>query len=104
VAAALRAHGDIHVVGTCADGEDACRVAAQLRPDVVLMDLAMPRMDGVEATRCILAIDPDTRIVVFTSGLHGPRIQAALDAGARSCVFKGADTSQLAGALRAAAR
>lgn len=103
ISEALRASGGIDVIGSCADGQQACGFIAHSRPDVVLMDLAMPRLDGVEATRRILADDPTLPVVIFTSAVHGRQAIAAMDIGAVACVFKGSDSSQVVSAVRAAA-
>ena len=72
----------IEVVGTAADGNEALAMAVQLRPDVVLMDLRMPRCDGVEATRRIAQSHPETRVVVLTTNADDASIFGALEAGA----------------------
>jgi len=102
VSEALGAALDIEVVGSCVDGQEALGAAAVSRPDVVLMDLSMPRLDGVEATRRLMAHEPGTRVVIFTSAVRGRQVNEALAAGAVSCVFKNADTSEVIAAVRAA--
>jgi DNA-binding NarL/FixJ family response regulator len=102
ISSALDAAGGIDVVGSCVDGQDAVGFAASSRPDVVLMDLSMPRLNGVDATRQILANDPSVRVVIFTSAVNGRQVKEAIDIGAVSCVFKGADTTDLIRAVRAA--
>lgn len=103
VSSALRSAPDIEVIGTCGDGDEACSVAASARPDVVLMDLSMPRLDGVEATRQILANNPVVRVVIFTSAVDGRQALDALEIGAVSCVFKGSGTAEIVRAVRDAA-
>ena len=76
------------VVGHAADGEEAVRLAAELGPDVVLMDLSMPRLDGFEATRLIRANTPDTAVVVLTGSLDSEDVERAKEAGARGFVTK----------------
>jgi DNA-binding NarL/FixJ family response regulator len=95
---------DVTVVGSAADGEEAIALAAERRPDVVLMDIEMPGTDGIEATRRILAAEPGTRVVVLTSFSDRRRIFDALDAGAIGYLLKDADPDDLFRGLRAAAR
>ena len=95
---------DIDVVGTAADGEEAARVAADVAPEVVLMDLEMPRVDGVEATRRILDSDDGARVVILTSFSDRERIIDALDAGAIGYLLKDAEPADLVNGVRAAAR
>lgn len=90
-------------VGAAGDGEEACALAAQLRPDVVLMDLSMPVLDGVEATRRIVRSCPATRVVVLTALRDRERIGRALDAGAVGCVLKDVEPEALIAAVRSAA-
>ena len=78
----LSTFDDVEVVGTASGGEEAVTICAAERPDVALLDLAMPDVDGIEATRRILAGSPDTKVIVFTSFSDRDRIVGALDAGA----------------------
>jgi DNA-binding NarL/FixJ family response regulator len=94
----------IEVVGTAADGGEAIAAAVKLRPDVALMDLAMPNVDGVAATRRIAIEAPDTQVVVLTSFGDNTRIHDALDAGARGYLLKDAEASEVVRAIRAASR
>ena len=100
----LRAAPDIEVVGTAADGAAAVELAAAEQPDVVLMDLVMPGVDGVEATRRIMAGQPRTQVVVLTSFSDRERILDALDAGAVGYLLKDVDPADLVQGVRAAAR
>jgi DNA-binding NarL/FixJ family response regulator len=95
---------DIDVVGSAVNGADAVNVAAKESPDVVLMDLYMPVLDGIEATRQILELLPQTRIVVLTSFSDRERILAALDAGAVGYLLKDSEPDELLSGIRAAAR
>ncbi|MGY1742807.1 MULTISPECIES: response regulator [unclassified Blastococcus] len=91
---------DIDVVGECEDGSQVLRAAQLLRPDVVLMDLSMPVMDGVEATRVLRTEDPEPRVVVLTA--DGPAaVQRATDAGAHALVSKDAPPEDLLSCIRA---
>ena len=99
----LRRETDIEVVGTAADGRDACELAERTTPDVILMDLSMPLMDGIEATRSIVASTPTVHVIVLTSFADRSRIVAALDAGATGYLLKDADPAEVAAAIRAAA-
>ncbi len=94
----------IEVVATAADGNAAIAAVAVHRPDVVLMDLQMPGLDGVEATKRIMVEAPDTRVVIFTSFSDRPRIKAALAAGAIGYQLKDATPTEIESAIRAAAR
>ncbi|NJP89892.1 response regulator transcription factor [Nonomuraea sp. FMUSA5-5] len=89
----------IEVVGSAGDGEAALRVVETERPDVVLMDLRMPRMDGVEATGRIRAAYPDTQVVVLTTYSDDESVFAALRAGARGFLTKDADADDIASAV-----
>src|SRR5580693_4339826 len=93
----------VKVVGAAADGEQAVALVARHRPQVVLMDLRMPRLDGVEATRRILADYPATAVVVLTTYADDDSILAALRAGALGYLTKDAGREQIARALHAAA-
>jgi DNA-binding NarL/FixJ family response regulator len=93
----------IDVVATAADGQEGVKVVAELQPDVVLMDLSMPRMDGVAAIRAIAKATPATRVVVLTSFHHRERIAGAMEAGASGYVLKDATPSELEAAIRSAA-
>jgi DNA-binding NarL/FixJ family response regulator len=95
---------DVEFVGAAADGEEAVALCAEARPDVVLMDLEMPRLDGIEATRRIAAAGPDVAVVVLTSFSDRSRILRALDAGAVGYLLKDAEPEELERAVRAAAR
>ena len=99
----LGATSDILVVGEARDGEDACVQAAKLRPDVILMDLSMPVVDGVEATSRILAEQPHVRVVVLTSFSDHERVGDALAAGAVGYLLKDCEPTDLLGAIRSAA-
>jgi DNA-binding NarL/FixJ family response regulator len=90
---------DIEVVGSAADGEQALDLVAMERPDVVLMDLRMPRLDGVAATRRIRAEFPDTQVVVLSTYDDDESVFAALRAGARGYLTKDAPSSALAEAI-----
>ncbi|WP_302893358.1 response regulator transcription factor [Actinomadura luzonensis] len=94
----------IEVVGSAADGEAALRLVERERPDVVLMDLRMPRMDGVEATRSIRAAYPGTQVVVLTTYSDDESVFAALRAGARGYLTKDADSDEIARAIATVVR
>ncbi|TDD86979.1 response regulator transcription factor [Actinomadura rubrisoli] len=91
----------IEVAGSAGDGERAVAMVAELRPDVVLMDLRMPRMDGVEATRRIREAHPDVEVVVLTTYADDESIFAALRAGARGYLTKDAGAEEIARAVAA---
>jgi len=95
---------DMEVTAAATDGEEAVSLATELAPDVVLIDLSMPRLDGIEATRRILSRRPQTHVVVLTAFSDRERILGALDAGALGYLLKDAAPEELLGAIRAAAR
>jgi NarL family two-component system response regulator LiaR len=100
----LEAQPDISITGEAASGEEAVRLAADQVPDVVLMDLLMPGMDGVEATRRVRRVSPRSQVVVLTSYHEDVHIFPAIKAGALSYLLKDVGPEELAGAVRAAAR
>jgi DNA-binding NarL/FixJ family response regulator len=93
---------DIEVVGEAADGSEGVAMARRLEPDVVLMDLLMPTMDGVTAIGRIKAERPDIEIVTMTSFIEEEKVTAALEAGASGYVLKDAEAEEVAAAVRAA--
>jgi DNA-binding NarL/FixJ family response regulator len=95
---------DVEIVGTAHDGEEAIALAEQLQPDVVLMDLRMPRCDGVEATRRLTAAAVPTKVVVLTTYADDHSVIQALRAGASGFLTKDATSGQIADALQAAIR
>jgi DNA-binding NarL/FixJ family response regulator len=99
----LGAAGDVTPVAAASDGEEAVRLAARHRPDVVLMDLRMPVLDGVEATRQIRSALPDTEVVVLTTHADEASILDALRAGARGYLTKDAGIAEISRAVHAAA-
>jgi DNA-binding NarL/FixJ family response regulator len=100
----LDTRSDVEVVGAAADGDEAVRMAAEKRPDVILMDLSMPGRDGTVAIRDILANDSEIAIIALTSFSDRQRIVAALDAGAVGYMLKDADPEALVAAIHAASR
>jgi DNA-binding NarL/FixJ family response regulator len=97
----LEAQGDIQIVATAADGQEAVELAMQTCPDVAVMDISMPRMDGIEATRQICGICPHTHVVMLTIYNSAEHIQHALQAGASGYVLKEAAGQELVAAVRA---
>ena len=100
----LSACADIEVVGAVGNGAAALSLIATLAPDVVLMDLSMPVMDGIEATRQIHALSPHTPVIVLTVSGDHDRVSAAVEAGASGYIVKGSDPEELAVGIRAAVR
>lgn len=93
---------DIEVVGEAEDGEEAVRIVGELEPDVVVMDLLMPVLDGIAATARIKALRPDTEVVALTSFIEEDRVTAALEAGASGYLLKDAEADDVATAIRRA--
>src|ERR687885_426848 len=94
---------ELQVVGEAADGAEAVRLARQLQPDVVLMDLLMPVMDGIAATAAIRSALPDTQVVVLTGMLQDARVIDAVRAGASGYLLKDTNADALCRAIKAAA-
>jgi DNA-binding NarL/FixJ family response regulator len=99
----LKGEPDMEVVGEAGDGREAAGRAERLAPDVVLMDVRMPEVDGIEATRRILARDGAPRVVVLTTFDHDEYVYAALQAGASAFLLKDAPEQQLLAAIRVVA-
>jgi len=95
---------DVDVVGTASDGEEALALAAELSPEVVLMDLRMPRCDGVEATRRLRELDPESKVIVLTTYADDRSVVDALRAGARGYLTKDASAEEIQQAIAAVAR
>jgi DNA-binding NarL/FixJ family response regulator len=95
---------DVELVGVAANGAEAVEECERTSPDVVLMDLDMPVLDGIGATRQILAGRPETAVLVLTSFSDVPRITGALEAGACGYLLKDVDAQEVANGIRAAAR
>ena len=103
LAALLQATDDIDVVAEASDGAEAVRTAAEVVPDVVLMDLSMPVLDGVEATAAVLAAVPSTAVVVLTSFIDQAQVRQALAAGAVGYLLKDSEPRDVLAGVRAAA-
>jgi DNA-binding NarL/FixJ family response regulator len=95
---------ECETIGEAANGEEAIRVVNELRPDIVLMDISMPVMDGVEATRSIMAAHPDTRVIMLTSDSAKSRVLGALEAGAAAYVLKDTEPDRILMRVRSTAR
>lgn len=100
----LSSEEDIEIVASAKSGEEAVSLAAELHPDVALMDLSMPGMDGVEATRRTIEAAPGVKVVMLTSFAEPQHVNAALDAGAVGYLLKDAESDEIARAVRAANR
>ncbi len=98
----LELQDDIEIVGEASDGAQAITLADELRPDVVLMDLLMPNVDGVTAIGAIRQRQPETDVVAVTSFIEEEKVTAALEAGASGYLLKDADADDVADAIRAA--
>jgi DNA-binding NarL/FixJ family response regulator len=103
LASLLGALDGIEVVGTAADGRDALHVVAETEPDVVVMDIQMPRLDGIEATRLVTGRQPGVRVVMLTMTEDDETVLAAIRAGASGYLLKGSGADEVHHAIRAAA-
>ncbi len=99
----LGLRGDIEIVGEAGDGAAAIEQALTLRPDIVVMDLMMPGVDGIEATARIKAEAPEVEVIALTSFIEEARVVAAIEAGASGFLLKDAEADELAAAIRSAA-
>jgi NarL family two-component system response regulator LiaR len=100
----LELQGDNEIVGEASSGEEGVQIARELLPDVVLMDLVMPGIDGVETTRRVKAASPSSRVIVLTSFADDNKVFPAIKAGAISYLLKDISPEELAHAIRAAQR
>lgn len=100
----LRAEPDLDVIASCADGAEAVRVAAETQPDAVVMDLAMPRLGGIEATRAIVSASPHIGVLVLTMVEEDDSVFAAVRAGARGYLLKGSSPEDIVRAVRSVDR
>jgi two-component system, NarL family, response regulator LiaR len=101
VSSYLSAQSDIEVVGEADDGKKGVELALELRPDIILMDLVMKEMDGIEATRQIIEQWPEAKIIIVTSFLDDEKVYPALEAGATSYMLKTSKAGEIANAVRA---
>ena len=95
---------DFEVVGDAASGQEGIRLAQARRPDVVIMDLMMPEMDGIDTTRALTDVMPDAKILILTTFGTSDGIAHALEAGALGAIMKSADFTELAEAIRIVSR
>jgi DNA-binding NarL/FixJ family response regulator len=100
----LSANADLHVVGEAANGREAVELAHKLKPDIVLMDVAMPEVNGIEATRQMIAANPRTRVLVLSMHKEALYVREILRAGARGYILKDAIDKELVEAVRSVAQ
>jgi DNA-binding NarL/FixJ family response regulator len=100
----LTAFDDVDLVGSAEDGNAALELCGSEHPDVLLLDLAMPGLDGIQVTQRLAEVSPETKVVLFTSFSDREGIEAALDAGAIGYLLKDAEPEEIRSAIRAVAR
>ena len=100
VGAYLSAQTDIHVIAEAANGQQAGELGLQLRPDIILMDLVMEEMDGIEATKQLIKQWPEAKVIIVTSFLDDEKVYPALEAGATSYLLKTSKAGEIAAAIR----
>lgn len=100
VSAFLSIQQDIEIVGEAANGKEGVKLALSLRPDIILMDLVMSEMDGIEATREIIKEWPEAKIIIVTSFIDDEKVYPALEAGATSYMLKTSKANDIAEAVR----
>lgn len=98
LAAFLEAQADIEVIGEASDGSQGVQLAVQLKPDVILMDLVMEGMDGIEATKQICGVLDDPKIIVLTSFIDDDKVYPVIEAGALSYLLKTSKAGEIADA------
>jgi DNA-binding NarL/FixJ family response regulator len=98
--AVLGLESDLEVIGQARDGEEACRLYTQLNPDVLVLDLRMPKMDGVEVVTHLMSQRPRPQIIVLTNSAKAEDVRRALTAGAKGYLLKGADPDQVCDTIR----
>lgn len=104
LAAVLGTEDDIEVVGEASSGQEGIRLALEYKPDVVLMDLVMEGMDGIETTRRLLQQHPDCKVIVLTSFIDDEKIYPVIEAGAFSYLLKTSRAAEIAQAIRSAVK
>lgn len=104
LAAVLGTEDGIEVVGEASNGQDGIRLAKEYKPDVVLMDLVMEGMDGIETTRRLLELHPECKVIVLTSYLDDQKMYPVIEAGAFSYLLKTSRATEIAQAIRAAVK
>ena len=102
LAAFLEAQADIEVIGEASDGQKGVELAVELKPDVILMDLVMEGMDGIEATKRICQEIEDAKIIVLTSFIDDDKVYPVIEAGALSYLLKTSKAGEIADAIRSA--